>query len=199
MKTKLIVPALMTLPLLAGCVPLVLGGAAVAGMAATQDREIETSFKDASIAAKMKAGLAKIDFGAVPSVDVSVYGGNVYLVGSVASEDVRRKVLDAAYEVYGVTGVTDIMDVDSSYLRRKYAYDAGLATKVRSRIIGSFKINPNDLSVVVHKGNVYLIGVASKESTREQIVYLAQTTKGVVAVYDYFQVVKNKSAMNPSS
>ncbi len=199
MKTNLIVSLAIAFPLLSGCAPLLIGGAAVVGMAATQDRSLEGSLEDATIAAKVKAGLAQVDFGAVPAVDVSVYGGSVYLVGSVARDDLRNSIIDAVYAVDGVHSVTDLMDVDSSYLRRHYAYDAGLATKVRSRIIGSFKVNPNDLSVVVHKSNVYLIGVVSKDSAREQIIYLAQTTKGVSVVYDYFKVEKNKPAMNPDS
>lgn len=199
MKKQLLATAIITLPLLQGCLPLLVGGAAVAGVAATQERSLEASVADATIGTKVKSGLAKIDFGAVPSVDVSVYGGRVYLIGSAQDESIKQEVLHAASVTEGVVEVVDLIDIDETYLRRQYAYDAGLATKVRSRIIASFKINPNDLSVVVHKSHIYLIGMTTKESVRDQLLYIAQTTKGVTTVHDYISVQKPVVDANPTS
>jgi hyperosmotically inducible protein len=100
---------------LAGCVPLVVGGAAAGGYyAGKDDRPVGQIIDDTGIELSIKASYATDSDISVWDIKVDSHDGVVKLFGTVPSREVGRKAVKLAEEVRGVNDVVDNLTVDSN-------------------------------------------------------------------------------------
>ena len=106
--------ALLSCSVLAGCVPVAIGGAAAGGYyAGKDDRPVGQIIDDAGIELSIKAAYAADDEISVWDIKVDSHNGKVKLLGTVPSRKVGRKAVKLAEDVRGVDDVSDNLTVDA--------------------------------------------------------------------------------------
>jgi osmotically-inducible protein OsmY len=174
------------LPLLQGCTPLVVAGAAAGGiMVASDRRTIGTMTEDEGIELRT-AGRVGERFKDGVHVNVTSFNRVSLLTGEVPTAEARAEVERIARAVENVRGVhneTIVAGVSSWTVRNN---DAIITTKVKTRFLDSQKFNPLDVKVVTENSVVYLMGLV-KKSEANDAAEIARTTSGVQKVVRVFE------------
>ena len=177
---------LTALVTLAGCLPVLVAGAAGgAVMVATDRRSAGAQLDDESIELKVITQTTN-EFGERIHVNVTSYNAVVLLTGEVPDQGARASVGNIAKNTEKVRGVHNELVVAplSDYSSR--SNDTYITSKVKSRMIEANKFPPNAVKVVTERGVVYLLGIVSKEEG-DAAAEIAATTAGVVRVVKFFQ------------
>ena len=172
---------------LAGCVPLVIGGAAVAGagMVATDRRTAGAQHDDQGIELR---GAARVRDLANDDMNVTVISFNrqVLLVGTVGNEGDRRRVEESVSRVDNVRSVVNEITVGPGSTLPQRSNDAFITGKVKASLLDQKDIFANAFKVVTERGVVYLMGIA----TRREVDRATDITRGVPGVQKVVRVVE---------
>jgi len=184
--TKVILGAAL-LGALQGCVPLVVGGAAL-GAAATMDRRtLGAQTEDKSITVKAEVQVPKI-VGAAGHVNIASFNRKVLLTGEVRDEAMKAAV---EREVRGIENVVSVINElavagPSSYTSR--SSDAIITTNVKASLVEMKTISATSFKVVTERGTVYLMGrVTQREG--DLGAKIAQSVSGVQRVVKIFEYI----------
>lgn len=176
------------LPLVLGaCAPVVLGGAAVAGTMALQERGIKAGVNDTKIKAVIKDRLAGINPNYIPEVGVDVMQGNVLLTGVVGSSHEVETIIAAVKQSENVGAVYSELVV-GEYTFGERSSDTWISTQLRTRLVANADVYTINYFISVIKGHVYILGIAGNPSEKERALHIARTTKGVKMVHDYIRL-----------
>lgn len=172
---------------LQGCVPLVMGGAAL-GAAATMDRRtLGAQTEDKSITVKAEVQVPKI-VGSAGHVNIASYNRKVLLTGEVRDEAMKAAV---EREVRGIENVVSVINElaiagPSSYTSR--SSDALITTNVKASLVEMKTISATSFKVVTERGTVYLMGrVTQREG--DLGAKIAQSVSGVQRVVKIFEYI----------
>jgi osmotically-inducible protein OsmY len=180
--SMLVVP----LALLAGCVPVMIAGAAGgAAMVATDRRSAGAQVDDEAIELKMNTQ-ATSEFGERIHLNVTSYNGIVLLTGEVPDQDTLKKVGTLAKNIEKVRVVHNEMVVGPNSDFSARSNDTYITSKVKTRMLEANKFPPNVVKVVTERGVVYMMGIVSKEEG-DAAAEIAATTAGVARVVKFFQ------------
>ena len=181
-KAVLIVALLGSLQ---GCVPLIVGGAAM-GAAATMDRRtLGAQTEDKSITVKAEVQVPKL-VGSAGHVNIASYNRKVLLTGEVRDEAMKAAV---EREVRGIENVTAVINElvvagPSSYTSR--SSDALITANVKGSLVEMKTISATSFKVVTERGTVYLMGrVTQREG--DLGAKIAQSVAGVQRVVKLFE------------
>jgi osmotically-inducible protein OsmY len=190
MMRRLLAASLMlaVFPVLNGCAPLVIGGAAAGGVIVAQDRRtIGTMTEDEGI--ELRAlGRIRERFKEGVHVNVTSYNRMVLLTGEVPSDAVRAEIERIARGVQNVRGVyneTIIGGVSSLTARSN---DSLITSKVKSRFVDGRKFNAIHVKVVTENSVVYLMGLVTRQEAADA-TEIARTTSGVQKVVRVFEYI----------
>ena len=175
--------ALMVLS--AGCVPLVLGGAA-AIVTVAEDRRSPGTFVDDEGMENQALLRVKSRFGGQVHVNITSYNRQVLVTGEAVTEDVKRGVEEEVSTVKGIKRVFNEMSVRSLAGVIAVSNDTRLTTIVKTRFLDAGRFQANHVKVVTEASVVYLLGLV-KKSEAEAATQLASTTRGVVRVVRLFE------------
>jgi len=176
----------VSLSLLAGCVPVMVAGAAgSAAMIATDRRSAGAQLDDETIELKL-ATQANSEFGNRIHLNATSYNGFVLLTGEVPDQEVLTSVGNLAKNIEKVRGVHNelVIGLLSDFSSR--SNDTYITSKVKTRMIEANKFPPNVVKVVTERQVVYLMGIVSK-AEGDAAAEIAATTSGVVRVVKFFQ------------
>ena len=172
---------------LQGCVPLVVGGAAM-GAAATMDRRtLGAQTEDKSITVKAEVQVPKI-VGNAGHVNIASYNRKVLLTGEVRDEAMKAAV---EREVRGIENVVSVINElviagPSSYTSR--SSDALITGNVKGSLVEMKTISATSFKVVTERGTVYLMGrVTQREG--DLGAKIAQSVSGVQRVVKIFEYI----------
>jgi osmotically-inducible protein OsmY len=177
---------LTALVTLAGCLPVLVAGAAGgAVMVASDRRSAGAQLDDESIELKVLTQTTN-EFGERIHVNVTSYNGIVLLTGEVPDQGAWASVGNIAKNTEKVRGVHNEIVVAplSDYSSR--SNDTYITSKVKTRMIEANKFPPNAVKVVTERGVVYLMGIVSREEG-DAAAEITATTAGVVRVVKFFQ------------
>jgi len=171
---------------LQGCVPLVIGGAAM-GAAATMDRRtLGAQTEDKAITVKAEVQVPKL-VGSAGHVNIASYNRKVLLTGEVRDEAMKAAV---EREVRGIEGVANVINElvvagPSSYTSR--SSDALITGNVKGSLVEMKTISATSFKVVTERGVVYLMGrVTQREGDLgAKIAQSVSGVQGVVKIFDY--------------
>lgn len=187
MRSTLLV-LLAILPLAQGCAPLIVGGAAVTGVAISQDRRtIGTMTEDEGIEQKTSGRIGE-RFKGGTHVNATSYNRTVLLTGEVPDAAARTEVERIARGVENVRGVyneTQVAGVSSFTARSN---DSVITSKVKARFLDSNKFNALHVKVVTESNVVYLLGMVKKQEANDA-TEIARTTSGVQKVVRVFEYI----------
>ena len=177
---------------LQGCVPLVMGGAAL-GAAATMDRRtLGAQTEDKSITVKAEVQVPKI-VGNAGHVNIASYNRKVLLTGEVRDEAMKAAV---EREVRGIENVVSVINElaiagPSSYTSR--SSDALITAKVKTSQVDMKTVSAVSFKVTTERGVVYLMGVVTP---REGNIAadVAKGVSGVTRVVKIFEYISEEDA-----
>lgn len=172
---------------LTACVPLVVGGAAVAGvgMVATDRRSSGAQLDDQGIELR---GAARVRDIANDDMNVTVISFNrqVLLVGTVGNEGDRRRVEETVGRVDNVRSVVNEVTVGPGSTLPQRSNDAFITGKVKASLLDQKDIFANAFKVVTERSTVYLMGIA----TRRELDRATDIARGVPGVQKVVRVVE---------
>ena len=181
---------LASLASLSACAPLIVGGAVVTGVMATDRRPTGTQVEDESIEIKVGSAVRK-EMGERIHLNVTSYNRLVLLSGEVstAAEKARAEKLAQSQEnVNAVVNDLAVMPVSSLTQRSK---DTIITGQVKAAFVDAKDLQVNAFKVVTERGIVYLMGrVTSREAKRATDI--TRSISGVTKVVRVFEEISEQ-------
>lgn len=173
---------------LAGCAPLLLGGAVVGTTMVVSDRRTTgTQIDDESIELKGAARAREIA-GPMAHINVTSYNRTVLLTGEVPDEATRQRVEQTVAAVDNVRLMVNELAIAGASSVSSRSNDTVLTTKVKATFVDAKDLQAHAVKVVSERGIVYLMGkVTEREAARA--ADLARAVPGVLKVVRAFEVV----------
>ena len=176
--------------LLSGCsLPgTLIGVGATAGIAAAEERGVETSIDDLKIDLEIKRRLIDEDEALVTMISTEVHGGRVLLTGIVDTAENRIFANRAAWETTGVNEVINELRVAGDGSLVQASKDIFISTELRARIMGDRDVKAINYSIETVRGTVYLLGIAQSPEELTRVVNHARNVSGVRNIIPYVRV-----------
>ena len=176
-----------TLGALAGCVPLLVGGAMLGGTMMFVDRRTSgTQVEDQAIELKAAARVRELALSA--NVNITSYNRLVLITGEVPSEADKVAVEQVVSKVEAVRSVVnDLASGEASGVGSR-ASDSVISGKVKASFVDAKDLQAQAAKVVTERGVVYLMGrVTEREATR--FADVARSVDGVKKVVRVFEIL----------
>lgn len=171
---------MLSATLLAGCAPLILGGAVLGtGVVVTDRRTTGMQLEDKTIETKAEARAKEL--ATLGRINVTSYNRTVLITGEVPGETERAAVERVVSGVENVRSVVNDLVVAPNLSVSQRSGDSLLGAKVKASLVDAKDISANAFRVVAERGVVYLLGrVTEREAQRA--TELARGVSGVVKV-----------------
>ena len=175
---------------LSACAPLIVGGAVVTGVMATDRRTTGTLVEDESIEIKVASAVRK-EMGDRIHLNVTSFNRQVLLSGEVrtaADKERAEKIAQSQENVKSVVNDLAIMDISSVTQRSK---DIVLTGRIKAAFVDAKDLQVNAIKVVTERGIVYLMGrVTPREAKRATDI--ARSMSGVTKVVRVFEEISEQ-------
>lgn len=172
---------------LSACAPLVLGTAVGGAFMATDRRTSGTQIEDKSIELKTANRIRDV-IGDRAHINVNSYNRMVLLTGEVPTDADKIAAADAARQVENVTAVVNELAVTMNSSIASRSSDVLLEGKVKATFVDARDIMANAFSVVVERGEVYLMGLVT-EREANRAAELTASIQGVKRVVKAMQII----------
>ncbi len=174
---------------LQGCVAVIVGGAVMGTMAATDRRSLGAQAEDASIVLKGSGRIEKVvaDLGRVSVVS---FNRRVLLTGEVKDEKMKKEVEKEISTLAGVSlPITNEIVVAplSSFGAR--SNDLSITAKVQASIIDTKDIYVSAVKVHTDRGVVYLMGRVTQRESRIYAEVASRTGGGIRKIVKLFEYI----------
>jgi osmotically-inducible protein OsmY len=181
---------LASLVSLSACAPLIVGGAVMTGVVATDRRTAGTQVEDESIELKV-ASAVRQEMGDRIHLNVTSFNRQVLLTGEVrtaADKERAEKLAQSQENVNSVVNDLAVMPVSSLTQRSK---DTVITGRVKAAFVDAKDLQVNAFKVVTERGIVYLMGrVTAREAKRATDI--ARSMSGVTKVVRVFEEVSEQ-------
>jgi len=179
----------VALPILGtGCVSLAVGGAAVGGVAAVEERSIGTQVDDRTLYFRVNDKLLAQSGDLFRRVNVEVNEGRVLLTGNVPRPEDKVTASDLSWQVGGVKEVLNELVVSDRSELRDYPKDAWISAQLKTKMLTDTKVLQINYSVETINGVVYLLGIAQTQEELDHVVNHARNISGVQRVVSYVRL-----------
>ena len=170
----------------AGCVPVMIAGAAGgAAMVATDRRTAGAQVDDEAIELKIVTRANEL-YGDRIHLNVTSFNGVVLLTGEVPDQGAWASLGNLAKGTEKVRVVHNELVVAPPSELGSRSNDAFITSKVKARMLEAAKFPPNAVKVVTERGVVYLMGIVSR-AEGQAAGEVAATTEGVQRVVKVFE------------
>jgi osmotically-inducible protein OsmY len=174
----------------AGCAPLLLGGAVVGGgLVVTDRRTTGTQVEDESI--EFKAAARVRDLATLGHVNVVSYNRMVLVTGEVPGADEKAAVGQAVARVENVRGVFNELGIGGNSTLGSQTTDAVIGAKVKATLVDTKDLQANAFKVVVERAEVFLMGRVTEREAR-RAAEVVRSVPGVVKVVQVFETLSEK-------
>lgn len=181
---------LASLASLSACAPLIVGGAVMTGVMATDRRTTGTQVEDESIEIKV-ASAVRNEMGDRIHLNVTSFNRQVLLSGEVrtaADKERAEKLAQSQENVSAVVNDLAVMPISSLTQRSK---DTVITGRVKAAFVDAKDLQVNAIKVVTERGIVYLMGrVTSREAKRATDI--ARGMGGVTKVVRVFEEISEQ-------
>jgi len=185
---KLLGSALLSVCLgaaLSACAPMMVGGAVMGTLMATDRRTSGMQVEDEGIELK-GASRIRENLGERGHVNVSSYNRQVLLTGEVPSAQDKQAVEQILSKVENVRSVVNELGVLENSTLSQRSSDALVTGKVKASMVDAQDLFANSFKVVTERGTTYLMGrVTQREANRAtDLVRSIEGVKKVVRVVE---------------
>ncbi|MFC5473107.1 BON domain-containing protein [Paraherbaspirillum soli] len=171
---------------LQGCVGLMVGGAVVGGLAATDRRTLGAQTDDKTIAIKAEARVPAVA-GEGAHVNIASFNRRVLLTGEVRDDAAKAAVEREVQNIEGVHSITNELAIGAPSAFSARSNDTFITSKVKASLLDAKDVSGNAVKVITERGNVYLMGrVTDREGKRAaEIAAGVNGVQKVVKVFEY--------------
>ncbi|MCA1907096.1 MAG: BON domain-containing protein [Magnetospirillum sp.] len=173
---------------LSGCVGMVIGAGATAGVAASEERGIEGAAEDTKIRAEINEAWFRKNVDMFSKVTLAISEGRVLLTGTVPSEQIREDAVSLTWQVAGVREVYNEILVQDSGGFIDGARDVRIQQEIKSRMLFDKEISNINYTVDVTNGTVYLLGIAQSDAELNRVIGHAREVSAVKNVISYVRL-----------
>lgn len=185
--------ALLPLP---GCVGLVIGAGATAGVAASEERGLDGSVEDLKIRTAINDAWFRHNVDMYSKVTLAISEGRVLLTGQVPAEQAREDAVRLTWQVAGVREVyNEILVTPEGGDTIDGARDLRIQQEIKARLLFDKEIRNINYTVDVTDGTVYLLGIAQSDTEINRVLGHAREVSAVRNVISYIRL-KNDSRRN---
>lgn len=182
---------------LSACVPLVVGGAAAAGVGlmATDRRSSGAQLDDQAIELRAAARIREI---ANDQMNVTVISFNrtALVIGTVGSEQDKARAGEAVRTTPNVRHVVNEVVVGPALDIRRRSNDTYITSKVKASLLDASDVPANSIKVVTEGGAVYLMGLVTRREG-DRATDIARGISGVVKVVRVFEFIDEGATAVP--
>ena len=172
---------------LSACAPLMIGGAFVGGMMASDRRTSGSQVEDEGIELRANSRINE-NLGERVYVNVTSYNRQVLLTGEVPSEQDKQRVERVVAGVENVRSIVNELGVLGSSTLTQRASDSLVTGKVKASLLDAKDLFSNAFKVVTERGTVYVMGrVTQREATRA--TEIISGTGGVMKVVRILEII----------
>jgi osmotically-inducible protein OsmY len=175
---------------LSGCAPLIVGGAVMTGVVATDRRTAGTQLEDEAIELKV-ASAVRQDLGERVHLNVTSYNRQVLLSGEAATATDRERAEKLAQSQENVKSVVNDLAVMAPSSLTQRTKDTVTTSQIKAAFIDAKDLQSNSIKVVTERGVVYLMGrVTQREAKRATDI--ARSVGGVAKVVRVFEDISEE-------
>jgi osmotically-inducible protein OsmY len=172
---------------LAGCVPVVAGGAAAGGLMAADRRTSGAYVEDQEIEIKGEKRISD-KLGDKIHVNVTSFNRNVLITGEAIDEASKQTAEGIVKEIENVRSVTNELIIGGASSLSARSNDSYITSKVKARMLSENRFPANYVKVVTEDSTVFLMGMVTRKEA-EDAVEIARGTEGVQKVVKVFEYV----------
>ncbi|MCJ7773851.1 MAG: BON domain-containing protein [Desulfobacterales bacterium] len=122
------------------------------------------------------------------SISVATCNKIVLLTGHTNSWTLWNKARQKVAKISGIRRIYNYVKVKKDAKKIDYLKDTWITTKIRTKIIANFDVDPRKVKVVTDSGTVYLMGCVPRKEANI-IVKMARNTDGVKRVKTLFEYI----------
>ncbi|MBP5987067.1 MAG: BON domain-containing protein [Azonexus sp.] len=177
------------LPMLQGCFPAVVGGAAVGVMSAHDRRSTGTQTDDE--ATEWKAKLKVPDqYKEASHINFTSYNRRLLITGEVPNEEAKSAIESQVRMIEGVREVYNELGIGPASSLGSRSTDSFIDSKVKARLVDSNQISANHIKVVTERAIVHLMGIVNEHEAKVAVA-VARTTSSVKKVVNLMEIVSD--------
>lgn len=173
---------------IAGCAPLVVGGAMVGGAIVASDRRsVGIQLEDEAIERRINRALAERFERGTININVTSYNRKVLLTGEVLTAEAKAEAERIAANTENVRAVLNELGVGRLSTVGSRAKDTAISGKVRAALLESKKVPAGAVKVTTERAIVYLLGrvTPAEGDAAAQVAARVSDVLGVVKAFDY--------------
>jgi len=172
---------------LSACAPVVIGGAVMSSLVATDRRTAGAQLEDEGIELRAQSRLREA-LGDRAHINVTSYNRQVLLTGEVPSEQDRQLAEQLVTKVDNVRGTVNELAVLGNTTLSQRSADGLVTGRVRAGLVDAKDLYANAFKVVTERGTTYLMGrVTQREANRA--TEIARSTTGVQKVVRLLEII----------
>jgi osmotically-inducible protein OsmY len=179
---------------LGGCFPVIMGGAVMGTLMATDRRTSGAQVEDEGIELRAASRIRE-NLGDRVHVNVTSYNRRVLITGEVPNAQDKQLVEQIVSRVENVVSVVnELTELGNSTLTQRSS-DVLVSGRVKAGLIDAKDLVSNAFKVVTERGTVYLLGrVTPREADRA--TEIARSTSGVQKVVRVFETLTEDELRN---
>jgi osmotically-inducible protein OsmY len=179
---------------LSGCFPVIMGGALMGALVATDRRTSGAQLEDEGIELRAASRIRE-NLGDRVHVNVTSYNRRVLITGEVPNAQDKQLVEQVVSRVENVMSVVnELAELGNSTLTQRSS-DVVVMARVKAGLVDAKDLVSNAFKVVTERGTVYLLGrVTSREA--ERATEIARSTSGVQKVVRVFETLSEEELRN---
>jgi osmotically-inducible protein OsmY len=179
---------------LGGCFPVIMGGAVMGTLMATDRRTSGAQVEDEGIELRAASRIRE-NLGDRVHVNVTSYNRRVLITGEVPNAQDKQLVEQIVSRVENVVSVVnELTELGNSTLTQRSS-DVLVSGRVKAGLIDAKDLVSNAFKVVTERGTVYLLGrVTPREA--ERATEIARSTSGVQKVVRVFETLTEDELRN---
>lgn len=172
---------------LGACAPMMVGGAMVSGLVATDRRTSGTQLEDETIELRSESRIRE-NLGDRVHVNVASYNRQVLLTGEVPNAQDKQLVEQIVSRVDSVRAIVNELAIAPVSSLTQRSTDALITGRIKASMVDAKDLYANAFKVVTERGTVYLMGrVTQREADRG--TEIARSTGSVQKVVRVFEIL----------
>jgi osmotically-inducible protein OsmY len=179
--------AVVALSGLSACAPLLVGGAVMTGVVATDRRTTGSQVEDEGIEIKVGSAIRQ-ELGDSVHLNVTSYNKQALLTGEVRTQALKERAEKLAQSQENVRAVVNDLAVTLPSSLTQRSKDTIITGQVKAGFLDAKDLQVNAIKVVTERGIVYLMGrVTAREAKRATDI--ARGVSGVAKVVRVFEEI----------
>ena len=172
---------------LTACAPLLVGGAVMTGISASDRRTTGSQIEDERIESRGAARLRE-HLGERVHINITSYNRQVLLTGEVPNEQDKQLAEQVVSRIENVRTITNELGVLGHSTLTQRSSDTLVTGRVKANLIDAKDLNSSAFKVVTERGVVFLFGrVTPREADRATDI--TRRTSGVQKVVRLFELI----------